>query len=253
MSSALLRQPDAAVQQALPCSTGSTASWKFARRHKTAVSLLMLDLDHFKRVNDDARSPRGRRRARATWRALLQRAVRNEDVVARFGGEELAVVLRATAFEPAMHLAERLRKMVETTPMPVPRAGSSIHGDGVDRRAPASRRRPSGLTVEALIEAADQALYRARSTAAAMRVARWARLCATVRGDAHDPPLPALAILGCSCSSPATPPPAAPVSPPPPHEAEAAAVPAPPPDPLVAPTHAVVDTYHGVAVTDVYQ
>src|SRR5262249_4012120 len=60
---------------------------KFAQRHETSVSLLMIDVDHFKKINDT----RGHLAGDAVltqFAHVLSRAVRNEDVVARFGGEE---------------------------------------------------------------------------------------------------------------------------------------------------------------------
>jgi diguanylate cyclase (GGDEF)-like protein len=130
---------------------------KFARRHGTAVSLLMLDLDHFKRVNDDHGHLAGDA-VLVNLAGLLMRAVRNEDVVARFGGEELAVVLRAIPIDPAAQLAERLRKTIETSP-------TAFH----DKQIPAtvsigvaSFPTTPAETVEQLVEAADQALYRAK-------------------------------------------------------------------------------------------
>lgn len=130
---------------------------KFALRHSTPLTLLMLDVDHFKRVNDT--------HGHLAGDALLVRlgevishAVRNEDVVARFGGEELVVILRSTTMEAATLLADRLRRVVEQTTV--------VHG-GLDVRATVS----IGIagyptlpveTPEALLEAADQALYRAK-------------------------------------------------------------------------------------------
>ena len=139
---------------------------KFARRHHAAVSLLMLDLDHFKRVNDDHGHLAGDA-VLVSLAALLTKAVRIEDVVARFGGEEFAVILRATAQEPAVQLAERLRKTIETTPTEFQdkqlRATVSI-GVATYPSTPVK-------TVEELIEAADKALYRAKH-AGRNRVAR---------------------------------------------------------------------------------
>ncbi len=130
---------------------------KFALRHNTPLTLLMLDVDHFKRVNDT--------HGHLAGDALLVKlgdvichAVRNEDVVARFGGEELVVILRSTSMEAATLLADRLRRIVEQT--------SVVHG-GHDVRATVS----IGIagyptlaveTPEQLLEAADQALYRAK-------------------------------------------------------------------------------------------
>ena len=135
---------------------------KFAKRHKTAVSLLMLDIDHFKRVNDT----HGHLAGDAVLVALataLARAVRNEDVVARFGGEEFAIILRAIPLEQAGLLAERLRRLIEQTVVP--------HGDrnlqatvsvGV-ATCPAAPALSMIERPDQLIEAADRALYASKA------------------------------------------------------------------------------------------
>jgi diguanylate cyclase (GGDEF)-like protein len=130
---------------------------KFARRHETSLSLLMLDLDHFKKVNDTFGHLTGD--AVLTHVAsLLLRAVRIEDVVARFGGEEMAIVLRATGIDAASHTGERLRRTIE---------GSPLVFQGQELRVTVSvgvAGYPStdAPTPEVLVEAADQALYRAK-------------------------------------------------------------------------------------------
>jgi diguanylate cyclase (GGDEF)-like protein len=130
---------------------------KFARRHDTAVALLMIDIDHFKNVNDQHGHLAGDA-VLASFAQALVKAVRNEDVVARFGGEELAIILRATAIEPALALAERLRRLLEQI---------KIKFNDSELRATVSiglAGYPS-LQVEspaALVEAADKALYRAK-------------------------------------------------------------------------------------------
>ena len=130
---------------------------RFAKRHDTNVAVLMADVDHFKQVNDTHGHLAGDA-VLANVSQLIARAVRNEDVVARFGGEELAIILRQVPIEAAAHLAERLRRLVEANPT---RNGDTVikttisigvagfPHDGVD-------------TVNALLEAADQALYRAK-------------------------------------------------------------------------------------------
>ena len=130
---------------------------KFARRHSTPVALLMLDLDHFKQINDTHGHLAGDA-VLVTTAATLVKAVRNEDVVARFGGEEIAIVLRAIPIEQATLLAERLRKLVEQTP---------IAHHGRELRATVSigvAGYPSTPveSCEQLMEAADRALYRAK-------------------------------------------------------------------------------------------
>jgi GGDEF domain-containing protein len=89
---------------------------KFAQRHETAVSLLMLDLDHFKKINDTQGHLAGDR-VLSTIASVLIKAVRNEDVVARFGGEEFVIILRAIALDHAQLMAERMRKLVAVTPI----------------------------------------------------------------------------------------------------------------------------------------
>ncbi|CAN5807382.1 GGDEF domain-containing protein [soil metagenome] len=130
---------------------------KFALRHDTAVSLLMVDLDHFKKVNDTHGHLAGDA-VLVNLANVLQKAVRNEDVVARFGGEEMAIILRAIPLELAVQLADRLRKLVEET--------ITMHGD-IELRATASigaAGYPATRceTTESLIEAADKALYKAK-------------------------------------------------------------------------------------------
>ncbi len=130
---------------------------KFAQRHKTTLSLLMLDLDHFKKINDTMGHLAGDV-VLETIAGVLAKAVRNEDVVARFGGEEFSIILRAIEIDSAQLMAERLRKLVESTVMPAPaqsvRATVSIGLAGF----------PSTpvKTLEELVEAADKALYRAK-------------------------------------------------------------------------------------------
>ena len=132
---------------------------KFAQRHETAVSLLMVDLDHFKAVNDTHGHLAGDA-VLINLASVLTRAVRNEDVVARFGGEEIGIILRAVPLEPAVQLADRLRGLVQATVTEhrglTLRATASIGAAGY----PATH----CDTVDALIEAADRALYKAKET-----------------------------------------------------------------------------------------
>ena len=134
------------------------AELKFAQRHRTAVSLLLLDLDHFKKVNDTLGHLAGDA-VLAAVAGALSKAVRNEDVVARYGGEEIAIILRAIGFDAAFTTADRLRKLVESTAIPF---------DGQDLRVTVSigvSEYPSNPAkqIDELIEAADKALYRAKN------------------------------------------------------------------------------------------
>jgi len=80
----------------------------FATRHKTALSLIICDVDFFKKVNDSYGHPAGDAVLRAMGQ-LLQQSIRTEDVVARYGGEEFVLVLRGIDRQGAWQLAERLR------------------------------------------------------------------------------------------------------------------------------------------------
>lgn len=83
----------------------------YAIRHRTQASLLIIDLDHFKRVNDTYGHPAGDAVLKRACEAC-SRALRTEDVFARFGGEEFAVVLRGIDLKGAARLGERLRQAV---------------------------------------------------------------------------------------------------------------------------------------------
>lgn len=86
-----------------------------AARKRTAFSLIMLDIDHFKHVNDTY----GHRQGDYALKALadvVRKCKRNADVLARFGGEEFIVLLPDTALSEAVLLAERIRESVEAFP-----------------------------------------------------------------------------------------------------------------------------------------
>ena len=131
-----------------------------ARRYALSLSVLMVDLDHFKLVNDTYGHPIGDEVLRNTAR-VLQREARTVDIVARFGGEEFVVVLPETGEEGAVAVAERIRiRIAEQAVLPAAGYDSA--------RVTAS----IGVAVvpssdvggaEDLIALADQALYRAKS------------------------------------------------------------------------------------------
>ena len=87
---------------------------EFARfqRSKHPSTLIMFDIDHFKKVNDTYGHQAGDEVIRATSRTLLN-AIRATDVAGRYGGEEFAVILTDTNAEQSLYLAERLRKKIE--------------------------------------------------------------------------------------------------------------------------------------------
>lgn len=85
----------------------------FARRHRTPLSLLMFDVDHFKLVNDRHGHVAGDY-VLATIAGIVRSTLRTEDLFARYGGEEFSVLCRNSTLEKASVLAERLRAKVET-------------------------------------------------------------------------------------------------------------------------------------------
>ena len=118
-------------------------------RHGTLLSLVMLDVDHFKQYNDAFGHPAGDDVLRAVSLALRE-ATRDQDVVARYGGEEFVVLLPSTSADDAMVVAERLRERIERLPWTLRGVTASL---GVATTGPGI---PDS---SALVESADQALY----------------------------------------------------------------------------------------------
>jgi diguanylate cyclase (GGDEF)-like protein len=84
-----------------------------ADRFEHPVSLVLADVDHFKRVNDDHGHDVGDQVLKAVAKAI-HAGVRGVDVCARFGGEEIAILLPGTSLTGAVELADRLRKRVSS-------------------------------------------------------------------------------------------------------------------------------------------
>lgn len=131
---------------------------KRARRYKHPVSLIMLDIDHFKGINDTYGHPGGDLVLRNLGRAM-QFAIRPSDVVARYGGEEFAIVLPETSQAGARVFAERLRRIaasMETTirdkvvKITVSCGGCALSPDDT-------------INQQQLIDCADQALYASKN------------------------------------------------------------------------------------------
>lgn len=128
-----------------------------ARRHNTTVSLLMIDIDDFKGINDRFGHLAGDAVIRGVGE-ILKRSVRRFDLCTRFGGEEFAIVMPGSSAENSASVAERIRQRIETfrpseTDLTELRVTASI-GMAVSQGAPARE----------LIARADQALYDAKAT-----------------------------------------------------------------------------------------
>lgn len=125
----------------------------FARRHGTPLTVLMLDADHFKAINDDFGHPAGDAVLTELARRLMS-VTRSEDIVARYGGEEFAIACRGISAEQGARLAQRLLVAVRSRPFA-----------GIDRPVTISigiAEYQHGQTPEELIDAADRLLYQAK-------------------------------------------------------------------------------------------
>lgn len=130
-----------------------------ARRMNYAVGLLIMDLDHFKIVNDRHGHPAGDDALRRVA-DLLRKRLRRTDVVGRIGGEEFAAVLPGDGPEEVAIVAEKLRKAVEDLP-PV-RGGMALDSTSVTLSIGGTSLAPGALEVQLLIATADRALYEAK-------------------------------------------------------------------------------------------
>jgi two-component system cell cycle response regulator len=131
----------------------------FAMRTKTPLSLIVFDLDHFKEVNDTHGHPAGDEILAGVAR-VISTLIRAEDVFARVGGEEFGVICRSTDSAQAQAVAERMRLTVanhkfqvegKTIPIAISAGTASIPD-------------PHIVDPQALVAAADQALYEAKRT-----------------------------------------------------------------------------------------
>ncbi|GGZ11585.1 MULTISPECIES: GGDEF domain-containing protein [Shewanella] len=126
-------------------------------RHQTPCSLLVFDLDFFKQLNDTCGHPTGDCVIEAVGRVCLQ-TVREEDLAARYGGDEFAVLMPHTNTQQAWSLADRLRRKIQHVllQMDLPQICTSISG-GI------SEFLPSDEKVETIIQRADRGLYMAKN------------------------------------------------------------------------------------------
>ncbi len=124
--------------------------------HGSPASLIVADVDHFKRVNDSYGHEAGDAVLKAVARVFLD-CLRAEDVCARYGGEEIAILLPETSVERAQEVAERVRKAIEGKPVQ--------HGDRTIRVTASfgvAGYPESTALRDALFPAADRALYEAK-------------------------------------------------------------------------------------------
>lgn len=124
-----------------------------AERYKTRLSLIMLDIDHFKQVNDTWGHQKGDE-VLSNLADLLKKACRDSDMICRYGGEEIAVILPGTNQEGALATAEKIRSQLESESpekMGIPITASL----GVSEFA-------SGINMDEIIRRSDSCLYKAK-------------------------------------------------------------------------------------------
>jgi diguanylate cyclase (GGDEF)-like protein/PAS domain S-box-containing protein len=127
-----------------------------ARRHDRPMVALMLDIDHFKRINDTYGHPVGDVAIRALA-DVCAHEIRNEDVLGRLGGEEFAIVLTETNMDSALLAAERLRLAIAAIQVPSDQGIVSFTTSiGVAGRL------EDDTTIDAMLSRADMALYSAK-------------------------------------------------------------------------------------------
>lgn len=125
-----------------------------ASRFQGRMSVIMVDIDHFKRLNDEFGHLLGDEVLRGVA-AIMKAQLRKVDMVCRYGGEEFAVVVPETTGENAVTVAEKLRRQIETHPFPgVPRSVTISCG--------VADYPEHGNTRDEVVAAADTALYMAK-------------------------------------------------------------------------------------------
>jgi two-component system, cell cycle response regulator len=136
-----------------------------ALRHRGQLSLILLDIDHFKRVNDTYGHPAGDAVLRGVASAIAK-AIRTEDVFARIGGEEFALLARGIDVQNAVLFAERLRRGIERLAIPwqgsaIPVTSSFGVSTLIELYNPHGEP-PRSLDGDVLVARADQRLYMAK-------------------------------------------------------------------------------------------
>ncbi len=133
--------------------------WSRAKRNSEPLVLILLDADHFKQINDTYGHLAGDECLKALAGILENQILRPTDCIARFGGEEFAIILADTDEEGALQVGERLREAV---------AAQAVNAEGVSIKLTISvgigfGTPRSGEQVETLLSVADKALYRAKT------------------------------------------------------------------------------------------
>jgi diguanylate cyclase (GGDEF)-like protein len=133
--------------------------WRRSQRMGQPVALLMMDIDHFKQFNDHYGHVEGDRCIQAVAEVLRSCAERSTDLAARYGGEEFALLLPQTELADAIQVAERCLAALAARALPHARSAS---GGFVSMSIGVASQVATDGPAEALVLAADEALYRAK-------------------------------------------------------------------------------------------
>ena len=136
------------------------SEWQRAHRSKTPLSLLMLDVDHFKRLNDTHGHPFGDEVLKRLASILAHRIQRTGSLVARYGGEEFAVLLPDTDLPSAAKLAEFIRQQVEN--MSLGNENTGLVRITISIGVACASGTALTASTTALVDMADRALYQAK-------------------------------------------------------------------------------------------
>jgi diguanylate cyclase (GGDEF)-like protein len=136
------------------------AEWLHGKREQTPLSLLLIDVDHFKLYNDTYGHQKGDACLKAVAQTLGEQVFRQADLAARYGGEEFVVVLPNTEMDAARAIGERIRLAIQTLNLP---HSASLTGTCITLSIGVASAIPSDdFSHENLIAAADVALYQAK-------------------------------------------------------------------------------------------
>lgn len=134
--------------------------WDRARLTEHSLGLLMIDIDHFKAINDNLGHVVGDEVIRAVGKGIESSASLSSDVLARYGGEEFACLLPDTSLRKAHVIAERMRAMIEALAIPHPTSPGGVVTVSIGVASVVPRQQAS---IDQLVQAADRALYQAKS------------------------------------------------------------------------------------------
>lgn len=138
------------------------AEWRACRRSGSPLSLLMVDVDHFKLYNDHYGHLDGDQCLKAVASALASSVERGRDMLARFGGEEFVCLLPDTDLEGAKHIAEKLRQAVEG--LAIPHVESKTAATVTVSLGVATTAQCDALEPPDLLIVADEQLYLAKKS-----------------------------------------------------------------------------------------